>query len=259
MLDFCNAHPHSRFFSNPRPELLLVALLRQSIDYFVDEDQGKCHFDSKEFRAFMEYGGSYSTWGSRTFDPIDPEESGDALYGGRILAFHTTVSSLGELKSIRGWFGDKANFVGFPNKGGSPVYRIIMDNLYFSPFAITSTSGNKADAFEFLEWYLDLDVPEYMFVEPLPLCANRKKMEEKIEKIALAGGRNVNGGEPDMTEDDLEILKILLEGIEPMPDDNFPLYKIVFMETKPYFAGDKTLDEVIEVIQNRATLYMNEK
>ena len=62
-----------------------------------------------------------------------------------------------------------------------------------------------------------------------------------------------------MTSDDLETLMILLEGLEPMPDDNIPLYKIVFEETKPYFAGQKALDDVIDVIQNRATLYMNEK
>jgi len=69
----------------------------------------------------------------------------------------------------------------------------------------------------------------------------------------------LGNGEPDVIEENVEALKALLEGLEPMPDDNIPLYKIVFEETKPYFAGEKTLDQVIDVIQNRMTLYMQEK
>ena len=92
----------------------------------------------------------------------------------------------------------------------------------------------------------------------LPLCANRKKMEEKIE-MAMAGQGGVGNGEPDMAEEDLETLRILLEGLEPMPEDCDPLFKIAYAEARTYFSGDKTLDEVIDVIQKRATLYMQEK
>ena len=62
-----------------------------------------------------------------------------------------------------------------------------------------------------------------------------------------------------MTEEDLKTLRILLEGLEPLPDDNLPLYRIAYAEARTYFSGEKSLDEVIDVIQNRATLYMNEK
>ena len=83
-------------------------------------------------------------------------------------------------------------------------------------------------------------------------------MEEKI-KMALAGQGGVGNGETDMTEEDLKTLNTLPEDLEPMPDDNDPLYKIVFAEIKPCFSGAKTLDEVIDVIQKRATLYLQEK
>ena len=32
-----------------------------------------------------------------------------------------------------------------------------------------------------------------------------------------------------------------------------------FTEARTYFSGEKSLDEVIDVIQDRATLYMQEK
>jgi len=255
LLDFCNAHPNSRFYHNTSPEMLLATLLRESIDYFVDEDQGKCHFDSEEFKSFLEYVGSYSAWGSRTFDPIDSEDYVSSLSDGKVLAWYFYVRNLSNLKDVRMDFGDTANFVGFPNKGGRPVHRIWMDH---STFAITSTSDNKEGAFQFLEWYLTLDEDPVLTIDPLRLCANWKEMEEKIE-IAIAGRENINGGEPDMTEEDLKTLRILLEGLEPLPDDNLPLYRIAYAEARTYFSGEKSLDEVIDVIQNRATLYMQEK
>ena len=258
LLDFCNAHPNSRFLHYTIPEMVFGSVLKESVEYFIDEDQRKCHFDSEEFRAFLEYAGSYSAWAGRTFDPIDPEDYASSLRDGKVLAMHYTFSKLTNLKDARMDFGEAANFVGFPNKDGKPVYKVRLE-ASFSPFAITATSGNKEEAFQFIEWYLDLDEwPDGSHFDTLPLCANRKKMEEKIEK-ALAGWEGYENGEPMMTEDDEETLKILLEGLEPLKDVNDPLYKIVYTEARTYFSGSKTLDEVIDVIQSRATLYLQEK
>ena len=258
LLDFCNAYPNSRFLHCIMPEMVFGSVLKESVEYFIDEDQRKCHFDSEEFRAFLEYAGSYSAWAGRTFDPIDPEDYASSLRDGKVLAMHFGFSHLRNLKVVRTDFGDAANFVGFPNKDGKPVYKVRLE-ASFSPFAITATSGNKEEAFRFIEWYLDLDEwPDGLHFDTLPLCANRKKMEEKIEK-ALAGREGVNDGEPEMTEEDLETLEILLEGLEPLSTYNDPLYKIVYTEARTYFSGSKTLDEVIDVIQSRATLYLQEK
>jgi len=257
LLDFCNAHPNSRFFHKTIPEYVFGPILRESIEYFIDEDQGKCHFDSEEFRTFLEYAGSYSAWAGRTFDPIDPEDYASALRDGKVLAVNYDISQLRHLKDVRKDFGDAANFVGFPNKEGRPLYRAVLETS-FSPFAIASTSGNKEGAFRFIEWYLNLDDNPVLQFDTLPLCANRRKMEEKI-KIALAGQEGYENGEPVMTEDDVKTLRILLEGLEPTSDDIAPLSQIVYSEARTYFSGEKTLDEVIDVIQKRATLYLQEK
>ncbi len=98
-----------------------------------------------------------------------------------------------------------------------------------------------------IEWYLYKE-DEY---DKLELCADRKRMEEKVG-IALAGRENVNDGEPAMTEEDRETL-------EPLSDDDIPLYRIAYAEARTYFSGDKSLDDVTQVIQKRATLYLQEK
>ena len=82
---------------------------------------------------------------------------------------------------------------------------------------MTSTSNKKEEAWKFIEWYL---YKEDEF-DKLELCADRTRMEEKV-KTALAGRENVNGGELAMTKEDRETLEILLEHLEPLPDDNAP-------------------------------------
>jgi len=252
MLDCCKAHEANPLLPGSSPEILLFEILRESVDAFVDEDQNKCHFDSEEFKSFLEYVGTYCAWSSRQYEYIDSDEEGSALREGKILAKYEAIFWLSELKNIRRDFGDTANFVGFPSKYGRPVYRITMSGD--DSFAMTSTSNKKEAAWKFIEWYLCKE-DEY---DNLELCADRKRMEEKVG-IALAGRENVNDGEPAMTEEDRETLEILLEHLEPLSDDDIPLYRIVYAEARTYFSGDKTLDDVIDVIQKRATLYLQEK
>ena len=251
MLYCCKAHETSPLLPGSSPEMLLFEILRESIDAFVDEEQNKCHFDSEEFKAFLEYVGTYCAWSSRQYEYADQGES-STFREGKILAKYEAIFWLTELKNIRRDFGDTANFVGFPSKYGTPVHRITMSGD--NSFAITSTSNKKEEAWRFIEWYLNKE-DEY---DNLELCADRKRMEEKIG-IALAGRENINDGEPAMTEEDKETLEILLQYLDPLPDDNAPLYRIAYAEARTYFSGDKSLDEVIDVIQKRATLYMNEK
>lgn len=251
MLDCCKAHETNPLLPGSSPEMLLFEILRESIDAFVDEEQNKCHFDSEEFKAFLEYVGTYCAWSSRQYEYADQGES-STFREGKILAKYEAIFWLTELKNIRRDFGDTANFVGFPSKYGTPVHRITMSGD--NSFAMTSTSNKKEEAWKFIEWYLNKE-DEF---DKLELCADRKRMEEKVE-TALTGRENVNGGELAMTEEDRETLEILLQYIDPLPDDNAPLYRIAYAEARTYFSGDKSLDEVIDVIQKRATLYMNEK
>ena len=152
MLYCCKAHETSPLLPGSSPEMLLFEILRESVDAFVDEDQNKCHFDSEEFKSFLEYVGTYCAWSSRQYEYIDSEEEGSALREGKILAKYEAIFWLSELKNIRRDFGHTANFVGFPSKYGRPVYRITMSGD--DSFAMTSTSNKKEAAWKFIEWYL---------------------------------------------------------------------------------------------------------
>ena len=50
----------------------------------------------------------------------------------------------------------------------------------------------------------------------------------------------------------------LYESTEQITGRNDALLDIVMEQAEPYFAGDKTLEETAQLIQNRAKLYVNE-
>ena len=63
--------------------------------------------------------------------------------------------------------------------------------------------------------------------------------------------------EPITEEDKENILYILEHSYRDTMEDS-EIFWIILEETGPYFAGDKSLDEVVKLIQNRCSLYLDE-
>ena len=63
-----------------------------------------------------------------------------------------------------------------------------------------------------------------------------------------------------VTENDIEMLRKLIGKIDSIASDrqNTSLMNIITEEAEAYFKGQKTLNEVTDIIQSRATIYVNE-
>lgn len=61
-----------------------------------------------------------------------------------------------------------------------------------------------------------------------------------------------------MEEEEKKQLLRLIETASLNDAIDYTLYNIVLEEAQSYFAGDRTLDEVIDIIQRRASLYIAE-
>ena len=60
------------------------------------------------------------------------------------------------------------------------------------------------------------------------------------------------------TEAQMDRFWKLYESTEQITGRNDALLDIICEQAQPYFAGDKTLEETAKLIQNRASLYVNE-
>ena len=51
----------------------------------------------------------------------------------------------------------------------------------------------------------------------------------------------------------------LIDGASAMPDIDQKAAEMIMEEVQVYFAGDKSLDETVKIIQNRVGIYLAEK
>lgn len=58
---------------------------------------------------------------------------------------------------------------------------------------------------------------------------------------------------------DIQRFDDLVNSINKIDLCDSAIYDIVLEQAGPYFAGDKTLDETVDLIQRRVTLYVNEQ
>ena len=91
---------------------------------------------------------------------------------------------------------------------------------------------------------------------------SRRKAEELIKN----GKVMVNGEEwsqvstlYDMTEDRGTEIRGTLEDARVLPEHTQPILEIIYEEAEAYFAGSKTIEEIIPTIENRVQLYLDEK
>lgn len=169
-------------------------------------------------------------------------------------------------------FGEKEiNFIEYPMNEGSGTVAQAQGLV----LAINRVSPNQEEAWEFLSW---LASPECQEDLPYGLPINQRVLEENLRKASeIEYEENAEGVQQEVVkvthrfegeepteiycislEEGKELMK-LIENVSMSNHPNEDLRGIVFDEVDYYFSGDKSLDEVAEVIQSRASLYVREK
>lgn len=146
-----------------------------------------------------------------------------------------------------------------------------------SPIAISSGSDVKEGAWEFLRFLLGDEVQEdYTYngsVKKSAFTGYVDKLLEKIEGDNLATPylQDRFTGEWGLAriyeEKDMEFIKTekipyyekMIEEARYLPLRSAPVLDIICEEAEDYFNGNKSAEEVIKVIENRVSLYVNER
>lgn len=241
-------NPFGAFF------IMRFFLLQNTIDYFVDEEQGEAHFDSPEFLELL----AYMKDCSKKEGTMDPDRK-------RIMRW-TTCSRLSSFGTSDGDNDEEYVHVGFPEPDGT-MRMILKGNM---EFAIVSTARNKEGAWMFLEDFLSSGSAE-KDLWTNQLFSNRNTMQKFIDKeLALYGQEyeDIVDEEGNVTRHyaDHSITQVHVDNFEKalaagrkVSSINMVLGGIVVEEADYYFNGAKSAEEVVKIIQNRANLYLAEK
>lgn len=237
------------------------------LEEFVDWEGGTCSFDSEGFRKLLEWAGEHGReeTGNAGTGPVYlrvgymPE---DALFLDGLLSFENAA-----LWDVQ--FGGETCILGYPTADGRGSALLSWPT---PPIGITAKAGNSEGAWAFLEYYIARQCSEPQIVG---LSTSRKYLKEQMEDWIKTNRLREYADSPFMLKQEIggEIVPVygisqetaqkimdFLEGLDFTPDSGrrARIIGIVLEEAEGYYSGDKSLEEVTAVIQNRVQLYLNE-
>lgn len=232
------------------------------LDSYVDWETGQCYFDSESFRALLEFVNSFPA--KSALDGIDPtnydalmevnREKSRRLYDGRQMLVQSTIGRLQEIQLFDSMFGGTASFVGYPVEDGSVGSCFY---IYGNRLAMSSTCRDKEAAWDFLR---QMFLPKGSGEDSIPI--NRSEYE-RSKKCDVSETVSYSFGPEHVihaaTEEERQRYEDLVNSINKIELCDKAVFDIVKETASPYFAGDRSLDDTVDLIQRRVTLYVNEQ
>lgn len=273
-------YPEAKAFSDVTQNDMLTYGLYFMYGQLVDEVTGECNFESDEFKNFLTFVKQYPkeiNWEEMYNDEIFWMDMESQYTADRTLLMVSNIYSAydGWMQGFR-TFGEKATPVGFPTNEG-------VGSAVESPasFAIYKDSKNVEGAWEFVKRFVreEAQMPEensplYSKTGRLPIL--KKALEEcamgitkKPSYIGVDGNRveydeyvYINNEqvlvEPG-TEEDVKLWLDYILSIDKKTANNFEdALAIITEDADGYLNGDKSLDEVVGIIQSRMNILVNE-
>lgn len=266
-------HPEAMLFDKITREEMMQYLMIFNEDTFIDWETGECHFDSAQFKAVLEFV-------SRFPDSIEEEPEqvhlASKIQSGEVLFAIGNMSGVKAFQRYEPMFGEAAACVGFPTmdgKGGTLLFG-------GDAFGIAANSGNKSGAWDFIESILNRRNTEGMSNEeiydayynhepPSQFPTLKKAMSAIIDyrvETDKAQGKEIDiymdglhfNSHP-VTMEEINIIMELVPNATPFfsAEDN-TVIKIIQEEAGAYYSGQKGIDDVVSIIQNRVQVYVNE-
>ena len=204
-----------------------------SLGEYVDKETGTCHFTDPSFADLIAWCGKMTNGFG----------SGETAWGYDISQVILTTLWLDYMPTVHDlWiaYGEQPVFVGFPSNNG-------YGNYYSSPYgnccmAIPKASHNKDGAWTFIR--------EQLLTEKQMTSSFFPVNYEAFQRMAHAS----------LNEEECDSLFVLLHHTtKSINYSDHKLEEIIVSAGTAYMNGEKSLDETVDLIQSRASIYISER
>lgn len=260
-LDFLEKNPTAKFEYNGGPVGILEYCLKYGIEEFVDFEKGICRFDEKDFRRLLER--------INSMERIHNPQSGEwenLMRSKEILFSEAFLSDFFTLENQALYYGDEMMFIGYPSSDGKLVGEIFPSHN----IGIPKNGKDKEGAWEFLKYYLlnyqisnDMPTAKELFQDKFinsktPKYENDEEGKQVEVPIKQVYYDNAMEFVYALNEEKAEHILAVVNSAKPMTTEARTILNIVLEESRAYFYGGRSLDEVLSIIQNRCQLYLDE-
>ena len=258
----------------PQSELL-ETLLNGTTSHFLDYDNRKVKYDDPEFGEILDLVKNYGVekTSAEIFREMTEDLTGTILTdkqrfdAGMIVAMNQTIHRLSEFGNIISLCGGNVCFIGNPNVNGSGAQADSAASV-----AITQACPFKEEAWDFIKYLFDEEFQLSCAIYANNFPVNRKAFDAMMD---LSLEDNKIGWERAETETDIAAilslesahlneehvatLKIAIESIRESCSSDPSAMMIIQEEAPGYFTGQRTVDEVVNIIQKRAAAVVQER
>lgn len=256
-LDFLEEYPGTRLselHSNVTgeeltPKRLLGIVLDRGVEGFIDWETGEVKLDSERFRNIMERIRDIS------MVPKNREDNAE-----EVILWEVGIYQAAVVRELEYENQEAVVLIGYPTAEAGDSNAMLSPG---QPLAIIGSSEEKEGAWLFIEGQLASERTYRGFDLPTRVSQLEKKLELEWETYReLPNWYNVSEEAAAgylITERQMDMAKEAMENAVFRSDTSLQIRWIIQEEAEYYFSGTKSLDEVIDIIQNRVQLYLNER
>ncbi len=234
----------TKLLANTSKQGLCFELIGKNMSKFIDWDEGKCSFDSEEFRKLIEFCSGFEN-GDMLMD-YEMSEDIQPIKEGKLLLERALINSSADVNIYTTVFGGDEMFIGYPSDKDNGIY------MESGGYGIMSSSEHKDEAWDFIKKVITDDNSSN--------SASKDGFEKMFaEESAPHDGTHMYNGlvAKPAKKEDADLVKELVKKASYNPYI-YEQYEIIQGDIDSYFAGEKGLDETINVIQDRMEKYVNE-
>lgn len=269
-LKVAEENPDSEMFLEMTSALFVQTMLLDNMEQFVNSETGECSFNSDSFKKILEFAKNYPE--EINYDELYSDDNywmeREASYrDGKTILKSEYLYDFRTLKRDEAAdFGEAVTFIGVPSETGNG------SNIQLNcSLAITSKAKNPDGAWEFIKTLLSDEAQANVSGYPVKLSAFNALAEKSKERpywVDENGNKEYYDDtywiaeqsiviEPNTDEDNERMINFI-KSVKTVYSYDTDLFKIVDEEVQAYFSGQKTVDEVVDIIQNRVSTYISE-
>ena len=241
----------TRMIYNISEESFLQFVSQRYLTHAVDWNQGTCSFNNPDFLEILEAS-------SRIRETPKNEEprfgrGSEFIAQGLQITASCSLNSVWKLTREELWAENRLSTIGWPTVDGSCGSDIVM----LTPVGISSQSPNKEICWEFIKFMLknaSVDAPAgapITMENGIPMYM--PLLKEKIERV-----QNSDEYPVKLTDEDAERFLTLLDTIDTIAEYDTNIVTIITSESGAFFNGDKTAEEVANLIESKVNIYLSE-
>lgn len=259
---------------------LLQLFLKSSLPQFVDYQNKKVDFTNEDMKRILtmaktygmeqipsdegygyfekDYGLHKSSFSDEEFDLTSLK-----FMEGRLLARRSTICTVYDYSTFKGRSPGNITFLGYPGREATGM--IVHPTL---SMGIVSSSTIKEQAWDFISAFLKDEPTNVIPFEALSVKRDTfekdsqtimKSRNDYFEYVYWNDPRQAEYVDYRVSEEDIDEVRKLIENVTISSSGDPALFSIIQEEAAAYFAGDRSLEDVLSTIQNRATTIVNEK